>query len=150
MAQSFSGRSHILIFSSLHMVSNSVVGVSMYSSYNKPIYGSKSATNDSCLCTVNPPISTGLHNLLVLINTLKVSIRKYLPAIELNVPIRGTVTSKMFVPPIIMVRLLWVDRNPGAKQNRDNYFYRQSIRDLYYQLGRSEAWTQDPLSLILP
>lgn len=122
----------------------------MYSSYTKPIYGTKSSNNSSCICIVNPPVSTGLQNLLVLINTLKVSIQKYLPAIELNVPIHGSITSIMKVPPIIMVRLLWVNRNPGAKQNRDNYFYRQSIRDLYYELGRGEAWGQDPLSLLKP
>ena len=120
----------------------------MYSSYNKPVYGIKSSINNSCICIVNPPISTGLQNLLVLINTLKVSIQKYLPAVELNVPIRGSITSIMKVPPIFMVRLLWVDRNPGAKQNRDNYFYRQSIKDLYFEIGRGEAWTQDPLSLL--
>jgi hypothetical protein len=95
-------------------------------------------------------IQASLQNMLILINTLKVSIQKYLPALDVALSLRGSIATPLKVPAIIMVRLLWKDRYPGAKADRFNYFYRSAIRDIYYELGRGYEWANDPLSLILP
>jgi hypothetical protein len=115
----------------------------------KNIYGASSSSADSCVCVISPSIQQTLLKFADLVNALKLSIEKYLPAIDVNIPIHGSMTVGLSVPPFILVRLLWRDKYPGPIANYNPYFYRTTIRDFYFQLNRSEYWDQDPLSKIV-
>lgn len=123
----------------------------MYSSGNsRPIYGDRTKTNHECICNVTPTVQMTLQNFLVLINTLKVSIEKYLPAVTVNMSLRGNIDTQVSVCPFIMTRLLCADRFPRVTRYKDNFMYRSIIKDFYYKLGCSNEWNNDPLSLIIP
>ena len=132
----------------------------------RPIYGASTNPDPSgCSCVITLITETGtgtgtgtgsdpsllrasLENMLVLINTLKVSIQKYLPAVDIGVSLRGNIATPLSVPTFIMVRLLFSERYPKSKMDKTISFYRSTIRDLYFELGRGAEWTKDPLSLI--
>ena len=123
----------------------------MYSSGNsRPIYGDRTKSSTGCACTISPTIQTSLQNFITLVNTLKLSIERYMPASVVNIPLHGNVSSKLFVPPIIMTRLLVGDNFPQIPRDKNNFSYRSLIKDYYYKLGSPSEWANDPLSLIKP
>ena len=97
-----------------------------------------------------PALEITLKNMLALVRSLKLSVEKYLPAIDIAMSIRGAIATPLKVPPFIMVRVLWNDKYPRIKGNKDNFFYRSTIRDFYFAIGRGDEWSKDPLSLIIP
>jgi hypothetical protein len=114
----------------------------------KNIYGISSKAANSCRCIISPTIQASLLKFAELISVIKDSIEKYFPDITIGMPIKGAVSTKLRVPPIIMVRILWKQYYPSYVQDKNNYFYRSTIRDFYFQLNRSADWEKDPLSLI--
>lgn len=97
-----------------------------------------------------PALEITLKNMLVLVSSLKVSVEKYLPALNIGVSLRGAIATPLKVPAFIMVRVLWNDKYPRIKGDKDNFFYRSTIRDFYFAIGRGDEWSKDPLSLIIP
>lgn len=117
----------------------------------RPIYGNSTKPDTTvCFCFDIPALAATLTNMVRLINTLKESVEKYLPALSIGVSLRGTIATPLKVPAFIMVRILWNDKYPSIKPNKDNYFYRSTIKDFYFALGRGGEWSNDPLSLIAP
>jgi hypothetical protein len=118
----------------------------------KSIYGACNTVVDcieltkDCTVTLDPTIESTLLKFAELIRIMSTSIEKYLPAVSIRAPLRGNVATPLYVPAIIMVRLLWKDRYPGAKANKDEYFYRSAIRDIYFEINRASEWNNDPLS----
>lgn len=117
----------------------------------RPIYGPSSTPDTTvCMCMDMPALEITLKNMLALVRSLKVSVEKYLPAVDIAMSIRGAIATPLKVPPFIMVRMLWDKKYPGIKGDKNNFFYRSTIRDFYFAIGRGGEWSKDPLSLIVP
>jgi len=114
----------------------------------KNIYGVSSSLNGACMCVVSPSIQATLLKFVELIETMKTSIEQYFPTVNMSLSLRGNMNLSLKVPGFIMVRLLWKDKYPGLPMDKNNYFYRSTIRDYYFQLGRHTEWDADPLSKI--
>jgi hypothetical protein len=115
----------------------------------KNIYGVSPSSADGCNCVISPSIHQTLLKFADLVNAIKQSVEKYLPAVDASLSLEGRMTVGMSVPPIIMVRLLWREKYPGPIANYVPYFYRTTIREFYYQLNLATLWEQDPLSKIV-
>ena len=113
----------------------------------RPIYG-PSTTPDTTfrVCLDLPALAITLRGMLSLVKTLKLSVEKYLPAVNIGLSLKGTVTTRATIPPILMVRVLWAETYPGAKADKTNYFYRSAIKEMYYILNRGSEWSKDPLA----
>lgn len=103
----------------------------------KPIYGISQKVapggEPDCSCTVDPSIESSLGLLLTLLTKMRANIEKYFPVAEVNLGLTGRMNLTMKVPPVMMVRLIWRDRNPTAKQDRYDPFYLNALRDIYLE-----------------
>lgn len=104
----------------------------------KPIYGlsTKAGAPDDteCSCRVDPSIESSLSTFLRLLEIMRNNIEQYFPATNVASQIRGSFTVGLMVPPIILVRLIWRDRNPGGTQDRTNPLYLNALRDIYLEM----------------
>jgi len=102
----------------------------------KPIYGISNTTANGvdCSCTVDPSIESSLALLLTLLTKMRTNIEQYFPVADVNLALVGKMNLRMKVPPVIMVRLIWRDRNPGVPQNRNDPFYLNALRDIYLEM----------------
>jgi len=79
---------------------------------------------------------------------LRDSVEKFMPTLHANMSVTGKFRVVARIPAFYYVRLLWNQNYPNLPMTKDSYFYRSTIRDYYFQLGKSEDWLMDPLSWI--
>ena len=105
----------------------------------KPIYGCKNIAS----CDSDPPPIALLTVLRNIIDKFTYAIDKFFPDAKTNAPFTADMDATINVPPIIMVRLMWIKEHKGVKFDVHNTVHLNQIKDMYLRIGRD--WEQDPL-----
>ena len=105
----------------------------------KPIYGCKNVAS----CASDPPPLTILTVLRNIVDKFTYAIDKFFPLLKTNAPFTADMGATISVPPILMVRLLWIKEHTCVRFDATNPIHLNQIKDIYLRIGRD--WEQDPL-----
>lgn len=107
----------------------------------RSIYGSQS--KHTCVCEPGIPPTIGLTLFSSLLNNIKETINKFFPRANINAPFTADMYVGGALPARIVIRLLWIQQNPGIQFDRTDQTHLYQVKDLY--LSKHLDWRNDIL-----
>lgn len=110
---------------------------------SRPIYGISTRPEVSCDCIADPPPTVALLKLLAIIQGFRTAVQRFYDQTYGVAPVVANMRMSAVVSTPVLVRLRWIELNPGVVFNKNNLAHLDGIKFIYNLINRD--WHTDPL-----
>lgn len=109
---------------------------------SRPIYGLSAKAGEVC-CVPEVPPEAALTKFLVILSSLRTAIERFYDTFFGVAPVVANMSMSARAPITVVVRVRWMNENPGVKFNSTNIAHIEAIKFIYNLAGKD--WRTDPL-----